>query len=81
MKYSRHKEGLYDVDKYDDGTTIYRLHGIIHNEHGPAIINERTGQELYYLEGIEFADKHDFDKYLRKQKLEKLLTTFHERSN
>ena len=79
MRYSRHKEGLYDVDSYDDGVIIYRLHGIIHNEHGPAIINKRTGQESYYLEGIEFPSKQDFDKYLRKNKLEKLLTTFHER--
>jgi len=75
MNYSRHKEGLYDVDKYVDGTIIYRLHGIIHNEHGPAII-EKNGQEKYYLDGVEFPSKQDFDKYLRKHKLEKLLTSY-----
>lgn len=75
MIYKRYKEGIYDIDESEE-TLIYRLHGIIHRENGPAIIYKKSGRKLFYLEGIEFTNEKEYKSYLRKQKLEKLLHGF-----
>ena len=51
------------------GYGIY-FQGKLHNENGPAVVH--LNEEYYYLNGIKFETKQDWNKALRSIKLESL---------
>ncbi|MCJ8336109.1 MAG: hypothetical protein MJH10_18045 [Epibacterium sp.] len=46
----------YTVEVYDTGNKYWRLNGVLHNEHGPAI-EFASGDKLWYLNGKKVTEE------------------------